>query len=111
MTTRKKSPPPDNPGNLAGRKAARRASAWATACGGIKITLGTKGERPDDPRGMYTTYKPPDDVQERFKAELARVERAWARRSQERAEPPSPKPKKEPPPDGEGVDMAEFLLE
>jgi hypothetical protein len=102
----KKKPPPDNPGNLAGRKALRRKAAWDRACGGILITIGKEGEKY---QGTGARRKVPEDVQERFKKELAKGEAEW--KKQRRAAPVAPEPKKEPPADTEGVDMIDFLLD
>jgi hypothetical protein len=105
LIAKRKKPPPDNPGNLAGRKLQRRAVAWARACGGVQIHVGKEGERVDSHR-MRGTYKAPDDVAERFKAELVKVEAAWAKRR--KAAPTKPKPMA--PEDTEGVELVEFLL-
>lgn len=107
MSKPKKKPPPDTPANLAGRKAQRRAAAWARACGGIVIVVGKDGERF---QGTHTRRKLPEDVQERFKKELDKGEREWEKSRKEALVKPEPK-KKESPPDTEGVDLIDFLLE
>jgi len=65
---KKKRPPPDDPGNLAGRRRLASEAAWAEACGGITIVVGPEG-------GKYEGWrsKPePDDAREKFKVILAK---------------------------------------
>lgn len=90
MKPRKK-PPPDHPGNLAGRRRLLREAAWREACGGIRIILGPEGCKSKRPG----TYPPPDDVEARFKKILAEKLKAL-----EPGSKPKPKKKKRAKPAG-----------
>lgn len=67
----KKPPPPDNPGNLAGRARLRRHAAWRAACGGIVLVIDMKGDGKTEP---FKSYPPPPDVEARYRKELAALE-------------------------------------
>jgi len=102
----KKKPPPDTPANLAGRARLRREQAWQNACGGIWIIVGKEGESP----GRPAKREIPEDVQERYKQELARLEREWKAKRKKAVEAPSERPKADTPPDKDGADLIDFLL-
>ena len=66
-----KKPPPDNPGNLAGRARLRRQDAWARACGGLVLVIDAKGTGRTE---RAKTYQAPADVEARYLKELVLVE-------------------------------------
>lgn len=70
----KKKPPPDNPGNLAGRARRRRQDAWRAACGGIVLVIDMTGSGKTEP---FKTYAPPADVKARYRKELGALEAAF----------------------------------
>ena len=86
MSKPKRKPPPETPGNTAGRRLLARERAWLAACGGVRIVLGAA----DSYEGIKR-YAPPEDIEEKFKKLLA-----------------APKPKKPKPKSKGKVDFFSF---
>jgi|GEM_PF-3517879 len=72
MKLKKRKPPPDDPGNRAGRKLHARAKAWIEACGGVRIEVANVNSRSE--ARSVGVYKPPDDAQQKVGEILARKE-------------------------------------
>lgn len=97
----KKKPPPDNPGNLAGRRRALRERAWRQVCGGITIVVGKLDCRYEG----WTTKKPPDDARKLADA----LYRKWLK--QGKAKPAKPAKKRKPAKPAGKVEFFKFAKE